>query len=105
MKDLAMNTKLIVRPIVGCLTHSHFWEGPCRAGYREDMTVEAESAAADQAFEAAKKVLEGAAEEIHFLEAVDARYDEKFNENLTLRSSRFHAGYRRHTIFRGRTYL
>ena len=34
MKDLAMNTKLIVRPIVGCLTHSHFWEGPCRAGYR-----------------------------------------------------------------------
>ena len=78
MKDLAMNTKLIVRPIVGCLTHSHFWEGPCRAGYREDMTVEAESAAADQAFEAAKKVLEGAAEEIHFLEAVDARYDEKF---------------------------
>ena len=78
MKDLAMNTKLIVRPIIGCLTHSHFWEGPCRAGYREDMTVEAESAAADQAFEAAKKVLEGAAEEIHFLEAVDARYDEKF---------------------------
>lgn len=78
MKDLAMNTKLIVRPIVGCLTHSHFWEGPCRAGYREDMTVEAESAAADQAFEAAKKVLEGATEEIHFLEAVDARYDEKF---------------------------
>ncbi len=78
MKDLAMNTKLIVRPIVGCLTHSHFWEGPCRAGYREDMTVEAESAAADRAFEAAKKVLEGATEEIHFLEAVDARYDEKF---------------------------
>ena len=78
MKDLAMNTKLIVRPIIGCLTHSHFWEGPCRAGYREEMTVEAESAAADQAFEAAKKVLEGAAEEIHFLEAVDARYDEKF---------------------------
>jgi len=78
MKELAMNTKLIVRPIVGCLTHSHFWEGPCRAGYQEDMTVEAESAAADQAFEAAKKVLEGATEEIHFLEAVDARYDEKF---------------------------
>ncbi|MCI9152733.1 hypothetical protein D3Z53_19275 [Lachnospiraceae bacterium] len=78
MKELAMNTKLIVRPIVGCLTHSHFWEGPCRAGYREDMTVEAESAAADQAFEAAKKLLEGATEEIHFLEAVDARYDEKF---------------------------
>lgn len=78
MKKLAMNTKLIVRPIVGCLTHSHFWEGPCRAGYKEEMTVEAEAAAADQAFEAAKKVLEGATKEIHFLEAVDARYDEKF---------------------------
>lgn len=78
MKELAMNTKLIVRPIVGCLTHSHFWEGPCRAGYKEDMTVEAESAAADKAFEAAKKVLEDATEEIQFLEAVDARYDEKF---------------------------
>lgn len=78
MKELAMNTKLIVRPIVGCLTHSHFWEGPCRAGYKEDMTVEAESAAADKAFEEAKKVLEQATEEIQFLEAVDARYDEKF---------------------------
>lgn len=78
MKELAMNTKLIVRPIVGCLTHSHFWEGPCRAGYKEEMTVEAEAAAADQAFEAAKKVLEGATKEIRFLEAVDARYDEKF---------------------------
>lgn len=78
MKELAMNTKLIVRPIVGCLTHSHFWEGPCRAGYKEDMTVEAEAAAADQAFEAAKKVLENATDEIHFLDAVDARYDEKF---------------------------
>lgn len=78
MKELAMNTKLTVRPIVGCLTHSHFWEGPCRAGYKEDMTVEAEAAAADKAFAEAKKVLEQATEEIHFLEAVDARYDEKF---------------------------
>ena len=78
MKELAMNTKLVVRPIVGCLTHSHFWEGPCRAGYKEDMTVEAESAAADKAFAEAKKILEQATDEIRFLEAVDARYDEKF---------------------------
>ena len=53
MKDLAMNTKLIVRPIVGCLTHSHFWEGPCRAGYREDLTGEAVWAAAELACEGA----------------------------------------------------
>jgi hypothetical protein len=50
MKQKAIETKLIVRPIIGCLTHTHFWEGPCRAGYKKDMTSEAESAAADAAF-------------------------------------------------------
>ena len=43
MKQKAMETKLVVRPLVGCLTHTHFWEGPCRAGRREDMTEEAEA--------------------------------------------------------------
>lgn len=78
MKEKAMNVKLIVRPIIGCLTHSHFWEGPCRAGYKKDMTPEAEGAAATAAFEAAKELLKGATPEISFLEPVDARYDEKF---------------------------
>ena len=78
MKKKAMETKLVVRPVVGCLTHTHFWEGPCRAGRRENMTQEAESAAADQAFEAAVKMLEGAADEIEFLEPIDARYTENF---------------------------
>ena len=78
MKQKAMDLKLIVRPIVGCLTHSHFCEGPCRAGHKENMTVEAERKAADEAFEAAKKLLEGATDEIEFLDAIDARYDEKF---------------------------
>ena len=78
MKQRAMDVKLVVRPIVGCLTHSHFWEGPCRAGRAEDMTPEAEKRAADEAFEAAKKLLEGATDEIEFLDAIDARYDEKF---------------------------
>lgn len=78
MKEKAMNLKLVVRPIVGCLTHSHFWEGPCRAGYRKDMTPEAEAKAADAAFIAAKKALEDVTPEIKFLEAIDARYDEKF---------------------------
>lgn len=78
MKQKAMDVRLVVRPIMGWLTHSHFWEGPCRAGRAEDMTPEAEKRAADSAFEAAKKTLEGATDEIEFLEAVDARYDEKF---------------------------
>lgn len=78
MKARAMDGKLIVRPIVGCLTHTHFWEGPCRAGHAEDMTVEAETKAADIAFEKAVKELEKATDEIEFLEPVDGRYDEKF---------------------------
>ena len=74
----AMEQKLVVRPIVGCLTHSHFWEGPCRAGYAKDMTPEAENAAATAAFEAAKEELKKVTSEITLLSAIDARYDEKF---------------------------
>ena len=50
MKQKAMDVKLVVRPLIGCLTHTHFWEGPCRAGHKEDMTVEAETKAADETF-------------------------------------------------------
>lgn len=78
MKEKAIQTKLIARPIVGCLTHSHFWEGPCRAGYKRDMTPEAEAAAADRAFAAAVEMLKGASDEVELLPAIDARYDEKF---------------------------
>ncbi len=78
MKQRAMDVKLVVRPIMGWLTHSHFWEGPCRAGRAEDLTPEAEGRAADKAFEAAKKKLEEATDEIQFLDPIDARYDEKF---------------------------
>jgi len=78
MKQKTIETKLIVRPIIGCLTHTHFWEGPCRAGYKEEMTPEAETKAADDAFQAAKKELEKATPEIQFLDAVDARYNETF---------------------------
>jgi L-fucose isomerase-like protein len=78
MKEKAIDTKLMVRPIVGCLTHSHFWEGPCRAGRRENMTVEAETKQADNAFARAQQKLREATDEIEFLEPIDARYDEKF---------------------------
>lgn len=72
------DVKLVVRPIVGCLTHSHFWEGPCRAGKKEDMSVEAETKIADEAFISAIKQLEGITDEITLLPALDIRYDEKF---------------------------
>ena len=69
---------MVVRPIVGCLTHSHFWEGPCRAGYAKDMTPEAEDKAATAAFLTAQEELKKATPEIEMLPAIDARYDEKF---------------------------
>lgn len=78
MKELAMKTKLVVRPIIGYLTHSHFWEGPCRAGRAEDMTAEAESAAADKAFARSCEQMKQMTSEIEFLEPIDCRYDEKF---------------------------
>ncbi len=78
MKEKAMDLKLVVRPIVGCLTHSHFWEGPCRAGHKENMTLEAETKAADKAFADAQETLKGVSDKITLLPAVDARYDEKF---------------------------
>ena len=78
MKKLAMEEKLVVRPIVGCLVHSHFWEGPCRAGHAEDMTKEAEAKAADEYFAARKKELEGVIDEVELMPMIDARYEETF---------------------------
>ncbi len=60
MKKLAMDEKLVMRPIVGCLVHSHFWEGPCRAGHKEDMTHEAGwnfGAEGDMEYDAIKKFI------------------------------------------------
>ena len=78
MKKLAMNEKLVVRPIVGCLVHSHFWEGPCRAGHPENMTKEAESAAADAYFARMAEELKNIIPEVELLPMIDARYEEKF---------------------------
>ena len=57
MKQKAMDVKLVVRPLIGCLTHTHFWEGPCRAGRKEDMTVEAETKVADETFKSSVEAL------------------------------------------------
>ncbi|MCR5717332.1 MAG: hypothetical protein K6G23_10830 [Lachnospiraceae bacterium] len=78
MKQKAMDMKLVVRPIVGCLTHSHFWEGPCRAGRRENMTTEAENAQAEKTFAKMQETLKDITPEVELLPMIDARYDEKF---------------------------
>lgn len=78
MKKKAMDEKLVMRPIVGCLVHSHFWEGPCRAGHPENMTKEAEAKAADEYFAARKKELEDLTDEVELLPMLDVRYEEKF---------------------------
>ena len=78
MKKPAMEEKLVVRPIVGCLIHTHFWEGPCRAGHAEDMTKEAEAAAADRYFAQMAEELKKVTPEAELMPMVDARYTEKF---------------------------
>lgn len=78
MKKCALKTKLTVRPLVGCLTHTHFWEGPCRAGEPSEMTPEIERASADRSFANAVKKLKEATDEIEFLEPLDIRYTENF---------------------------
>ena len=37
MIQSAMKKKLNIRPLVGFLQHSAFWEGPCRAGKAENL--------------------------------------------------------------------
>ncbi len=74
----AMDEKLVVLPIIGSLMHTHYWEGPCRAGHRENMTPEAEKAGTDRAFKAAQSMLKDVAPEIEMLPAIDARYYEDF---------------------------
>ena len=71
MKQKAMDVKLVVRPLIGCLTHTHFWEGPCRAGHKEDMTVEAETKAADETFKESVEALKGVIDEVQFTEPMD----------------------------------
>lgn len=73
-------TKLNVKPLVGYLQHSAFWEGPCRAGKRENLEPEAERAWAKKSFEDFKKKLEQVIPEVHLLEPLAVPYI----ENLTV---------------------
>ena len=63
---------------MGYLTHSEFWEGPCRAGIREEMTPEAERLRGESIFNRYKEMLTGLSEEIHLMEPVMASYLEDF---------------------------
>lgn len=76
MKELGIKTKLVVRPVIGFLMHSEFWEGPCRAGRYEDMTPEAEQASSEKMFAKFVKDLEKVTDEIEFLEPVKVPYIE-----------------------------
>lgn len=78
MKELAKNARLIARPVVGCLTHTHFWEGPCRAGRYEDMQPDVELKNANIAFEQSCEALGGLSDEVRLLDAVNAIYQEDF---------------------------
>ena len=50
MIESAFKTKLRVKPLFGYLLHSEFWEGPCRAGRRENMEPTVERSLAEGAY-------------------------------------------------------
>ena len=54
----ALDVTLNVKPLMGILVHTDFWEGPCRAGIREEMMPDAERRTAREKFEKCKEVLE-----------------------------------------------
>ena len=78
MPDSAMKVRLNVKPLMGFLKHTAFWEGPCRGGAREDMTPEAENARCDMLFEKYCKSLEDMPAEINILEPLAVPYYENF---------------------------
>ncbi len=78
MVKSAMTCKLNVKPIMGYLMHSDFWEGPCRAGIREEMTPEAEKERGQLIFDRYKEMMGNLPEEINLMEPVLASYLEDF---------------------------
>ena len=73
-------TKYTIRPLVGFLQHSAFWEGPCRAGKYENLQPEAEKAWAAKYFEDIKEQLKAIRPEAEVLEPIAVPYI----ENLTV---------------------
>lgn len=73
-------TKLRIKPLVGFLQHSAFWEGPCRAGKMENLQPEAERAWAKQKFPEFVEMLKDVIPEVEILEPIPVPYI----ENLTV---------------------
>lgn len=78
MAKSAMEGKLNVKPLMGFMMHTEFWEGPCRGGIKEEMTPEAEKARAEGFFAQYKAALSQVPEEINMLEPLMVPYVEDF---------------------------
>lgn len=74
----AIDVKLNVKPVVGVLVHTDFWEGPCRGGIMEEMMPEAEMNSARAKFESYKSQLIDINPEANVLEPVFVPYNESF---------------------------
>lgn len=73
-----MNVTLNIKPLMGYMSHTEFWEGPCRGGIREEMTPEAEIAKGMKYFEMYKAALKSVNPHINFLEPLFVNYNEDF---------------------------
>lgn len=74
----AMDCRLNVKPLMGILVHTDFWEGPCRAGIKEDMLPDAERRIAREKYEKCKEVLKELIPEVNVLDPVFVPYVESF---------------------------
>ncbi len=78
MVKSAMDVKLNVKPLMGFMMHTEFWEGPCRGGIREEMTPEAERARGEAYFNMYKQALAQSMPHINLLEPMMVPYVEDF---------------------------
>ncbi len=80
MVESAMKKKLNIRPLVGFLQHSAFWEGPCRAGKFENLQPEAEKVWADNYMKEIREKVKEIIPQVNVLEPIAVPYI----ENLTV---------------------
>ena len=74
----ATEVKVNIKPVMGILVHSDFWEGPCRGGIKEEMMPEAEMRSARVKFENYKQQFSQISGQANLLEPVFVPYDESF---------------------------